>query len=382
MFRISLILAAELLLLSANGLSAQSATPSPRWVLHDVQHKVTAPPPPLEGKYSEVDGRRFVRIDPTSTRIWVLAFSQDGRYLAAGKDYGRIVIWDVAKRQVYCVIDTGTGGMKGVAISHDDQYIAASANGLTRITVWHIPDGKQVSSFAAGEMSVASMFFTHDPAVLVYSYSASTRSTMPNGTTVTTLTPAVDVVNPVTGNRIASFPSESWPVASNDGSTLMTESAGFVVLRSTSDWTEQKRLRKLTDFAHPVFLDLALGWYLFWDGTDDHRIVAARLSDGQMPPEAHLANLPQFSYLVPPFAAIAPRTGLVFGHGSGYLWVLDLKNGHTCLSPNQYTDGAALSPDGSLVAGAFDSPTATEDQEGAGVALWETASIAKSCHLK
>jgi WD40 repeat protein len=380
MVRISPLLSAIQLLLSANGLIAQSAMPPANWILNDVKHTVTAPPPPVEGKHTDVDGRIFTRIDPTPTRIWVLAFSQDGKFLAAGKDYGRIVIWDVAKNQVYCVIDAGTGGMNHVAISPDNQYVAGSSMASKQIMVWHIPDGKQVSSFPAGP--VANMFYTHDPAVFVYSYSALTSSTMPDGTTVTGGAPAIDVVNTLNGLRVVSFSGESWPVLSADGSTLMTEKSGSLILRRTADWSEQKSMPKLTDYAHPVFLDLARGWYLFWDGTDDHRVVAAQLSDGKMPQAVRLANLPQFSYLVPPVAAIDPRSGLVFGHGGGYLWALDLKTGQTCFSPNQHSEGAALSPDGSLVAGAFDSPNSTDDQSSAGVAIWKTKLIAKHCHLK
>lgn len=382
MFRIFCFLTASVALLTATGLTAQSVTPPANWILNDLQHVVSAPPPPAEGKYTEVDGRRFVRIDPTPTRIWTIAFSQDGRFLAAGKDYGRIVIWDVGEKRVSCVIDAGTGGMSRVAISPDDQFVAASGPGLRRVTLWHIPDGKQLNSFAAGEMTVTSMYFTHNPALLVYSYTASTTSTTTSGSIETRSTPAIDVVNPLTGVQVARFPGETWPVLSADGSTLMTEDGNNLILRDTADWTEQKRLAKLTPYAHPVFLDLARGWYLFWDATDDHRIVAARLSDGKMPEDVRLADLPQFSYLVPPFASIEPRSGLWFGHGSGSLWALNPKSGQTCLSPNQYSEAAALNPNGNLVASAFDSPMPTDDQKAAGIAIWKTASIAKHCRMK
>lgn len=378
MFQTPLVLILGTLVSLGAGLRAQQF-PAPDSKLHDAKHKITAPPPPAEGKYTEVDGRRFVRIDPSPTRIWALAFSEDGKCLAAGKDYGRIVIWDVAKQRVYSVIESGTGSTVRVAISSDDQYVAASAMGLTQVTVWHIPDGKQVASIAPGKLPVESILFTHDPNLLIYSYSASDG---PDSSGVTHFLPTIDVLNPVTGARVASFPHESSPILSPDGTTLMTENSNNMILRSTSDWIEQKRLPRLTNFAHPVFLDLARGWYLFADGTDEHRVVVAKLNDGQMAQEVRLADLPKFSPQIPPFAQIEPKTGLVFGHGSGYLWALDLKNGQTCFSPNQLSEGAAMSPDGSLVASAFDSPTSTDDQDKAGIGIWKTQSIAKSCHLR
>jgi WD40 repeat protein len=377
MLRTALVLIAWTLVSLATDIRAQQF-PAPYLTLHDAKHKITAPPPPAEGKYQEVDGRRFVRIDPSPTRIWVLAFSQDGKFLAAGKDYGRIVIWDVAKKSVYSVVEAGTGSIVRVAISPDDQYVAATVMGIYQLMIWHIPDGKKVNSLAPSSM-IGNVLFSRDPSLLIYAYSAKVG---PDTSGFTHFVPTVDVVNPLTGAQVASFSSESSPILSADGANLMTESANNIVLRSTTDWKEQKRLPRLTHFAHPVFLDLTRGWYLFSDGTDDHRVVVARLDDGQMPQDVHLANLPNFSHYIPPFAEIEPKTGLVFGHGNGQLWVLNLKTGQTCFSPNLLSDGAAISPNGDIVASAFDSPASTDDQDEAGVGIWKTESIAQSCRLK
>lgn len=386
MFRISHTFAAALLLLSASCLTAQHDFPDANWTLNDLKHEVTAPPPPAEGKYTQVGDRQFVRIDPTPTRIGAIQFSRDGKFLAAAKDYGRIVIWDVEKKQVYCVIEAGTntaGEANRVAISPDDEYVTAWIMGKAEITVWHLPDGKQVNSFSHGKMaSVESISFIHDSATLIYAYTSSTSSTMPDGRAVTSLRPVIDIANPLTGAQVASWPGEKWPVLSADGSTLMTESGMDLILRNTSDWTEQKRLPRLTDYADPIFLDLARGWYLFWDDTDDHRFVVAQISDGKMAQSVRLANLPKFHFRVQPLAAVEPRSGLVYGHGGERLWAWDPKNGDTCFSPEEYSDVAALSPDGKLVASAFDSPTVTNDQNNAGVAIWKTKSVAKRCHLK
>ena len=67
-----------------------------------------------------------MRVDPTPTRINSLAFSKDGKLLAAAKDYGRIVVWDVTSKRVLCVIDTGFTRVGLVAISPDSHFVAAT----------------------------------------------------------------------------------------------------------------------------------------------------------------------------------------------------------------------------------------------------------------
>jgi hypothetical protein len=173
-------------------------------------------------------------------------------------------------------------------------------------------------------------------------------------------------------------------VLSTDDTTLMTVSSSAIILRNVSDWKQQKTLPKLTPYEWPVFVDTALGLYFFGDGTDSHLFVAARLSDGQMPPDVKLANLPKTTalYETAAFAAVDPHSGFAFGHSGDRLWALDLKTGKTCLSPDLFSASGAMSADGSILAGAIDSQTPTKDQKAAGVALWKTDAIAKACHLR
>lgn len=55
----------------------------------------------------------------TPTSINVLSFGQSGTLLAAGKDFGRVVVWNVVTRKVVRAIETGQGIIHAVAISPD-----------------------------------------------------------------------------------------------------------------------------------------------------------------------------------------------------------------------------------------------------------------------
>jgi hypothetical protein len=370
MFRLGFALLLGMMLPIVAQLHAQKSFPSPNLELHDDAFKVNQPPSPAEGKYQVQEGRVFVRVDPTPTRINALAFSGDGKLLAAAKDFGRIVVWDVKGKGVFCAIDTGFNRVGLIAISPDAHFIAATQLTGGGLKIWQIPVGKLVSSIDAGNLAISRLTYASNPERLIFSTNYNSLGT--------------SVVDPSSGAHVASFPDERMPVLSTDGNTLMTVTGSTVVLRSVKDWAQQKTLPKLTPYEWPVFIDTALGLYLFGDGTDSHLFVAARLSDGQMPPDAKLANLPKSNalYETSAFAAIDPHSGLVFGHSGDQLWALSLKTGQTCLSRDLFSASGALSPDGSLLAGAEDTPTPTGNQKAAGVAIWETNRLAERCHLR
>src|SRR5712691_6490507 len=61
----------------------------------------------------------------TPTTINVLSFGKNGALLAAGKDFGRVVVWDVANKKFLCAVETGQGIVHAVAISPDGQTLAS-----------------------------------------------------------------------------------------------------------------------------------------------------------------------------------------------------------------------------------------------------------------
>lgn len=350
-------------LLLPGSLFAQHSFPSPFTRLHDVKFESPkGPHPKAAGKLFVLNGRP-VALPLTSTQINSLAFSEDGKLLAAGKEHGRLVIWDVTSQQVVSVIDTSFQSVGRVAFSPDNQFIAAAATSGPSISIWHISGGESAVTLQNTHANVLQLFYAQPNLLFVFSGST-------------------DGFDTASGKLVRSFLGERTPVLSNDGSTLVTVKDSTIVVRNTRDWTIERTLPKLTPPERPVFWDTARGTFLFEDFTDDHVIVAARASDGQLLPEAKLSNLPKSWLSFYDFGAIDPNTSLVFGHSAGQLWALDLKTGKTCLSPQLLSDSAALSPDGNLLAGAIEPATPTDDQKQAGVELWKTADLAKACDMR
>jgi WD40 repeat protein len=363
MTRTRFVLSMSICLLLPGSLLAQRSFPSPVIKLHDVKFKPADPSRHGAVKLGILNGQ-MSKIPPTLTQINSLAFSHDGNLLAAGKEYGRLVVWDVASQQIVCIVDTGFASVGQVAISPDNQLIAAAAESGPGIKLWHIPDGQLAATLENTHANVLRLLYTQNPNLLIV-FSGPT-----------------DVFDSASGKLVVSFAGERDPVLSIDGSTLLTLKGSQIVLRNTREWAVERTLPKLTESERPVFLDTTQGLFLFEDFTDAHLFVAARTSDGQMLPDEKLSNLPKSWLDFYDFAAIDPQTGIVFGHSSGQLWALDLKSGKTCLSQQLNNVNGALSPDGRLVAGAFEPSTPNDDQKEAGVNIWKTDVLASACHMQ
>lgn len=350
------------LLLTAT-LCAQRSFPSPSIQLHDENFrapKLSHPEPP---RFVITGAHPFV-LRSTATTINSLAFSQDGKLLAAGKNYGRLVVWDVASQKVARLIDTGFANVGRIAFSPDNGFIAAAATSGPTVKVWRLLDGQLTATLDNTRANVLELMYLRD----------SHRLIVFSGPT--------EVFDAESGKVIVSFPDDRDPLISSDGSTLLTMAGAQLVLRNTADWAIEQTLPKLTQSERPVFLDAKQGMFLFEDMSDDHVFVAARTSDGQLLPGVKLANLPKAWLSFDDDAAIDPHTGLIFGHSAGQLWALDLKTGKTCLSAQLWSSSGALSPDGNLLAGAYEPQTATDDQKQGGVELWKTSDLAKACHMQ
>jgi len=102
---------------------------------------------------------------PGNPPVTGVAFSPDGKLLAAGADRGTVRLWNPAIDQAVGVplpADTGrTGGVNGVAFSPDGKLVAI-ANGDGTVRLWHLATGR-----AAGNPILASIDPTVDtgPAV-------------------------------------------------------------------------------------------------------------------------------------------------------------------------------------------------------------------------
>ncbi len=350
-------------LLLPTALCAQRSFPSPSIKLHDENFKTAKPSRPGPPRFVVSGPHPFV-VPSSALTINSLAFSQDGKLLAASKNYGRLVVWDIATQKAARLIDTGFASVGRIAFSPEDEFIAAAAASGPTVKIWRLLDGQLTATLDNPHSNVLELMYPQ----------GSRRLIVFSGPT--------EVFDTDSGKLIESFPDDRDPVVSSDRSTLLTTAGAQLVLRSTSEWTIERTLPKLTQSERPVFLDMKQGAFVFEDMSDDHVFVVARTSDGQILPVVKLANLPKTWLSFDDNAAIDPHTGLMFGHSGGQLWALDLKTGKTCVSEQSWSNSGALSPDGSLLAGAYEPEAAEDDQKQGGVELWRTSDLAKACHMQ
>jgi len=96
----------------------------------------------------------------TPTTINVLSFGKNGALLAAGKDFGRVVAWDVANKKFRCAVETGQGIVHAVAISPDGQTLATAGEGDNfKLKLWHLPDGKLIRTYDSSAGFIHSVDF-------------------------------------------------------------------------------------------------------------------------------------------------------------------------------------------------------------------------------
>ena len=101
--------------------------------------------------------------DPGSKGVGSVAFSPDGRILAAGDFNGRTYLWDVATGKLAAALaDPGGKGVNPVAFSPDGRILAAGDfNGRTYL--WDVATGKLAAALAdPGSKSVDSVAFSPD----------------------------------------------------------------------------------------------------------------------------------------------------------------------------------------------------------------------------
>lgn len=347
---------------SATAVLGQSAFPRPKFKLFDVKHQEPKPEKLTPSDYQVQEGRVFVRVLPSATRTNVLSFSPDGTLLAAGKDYGRVVVWDVSRKAFFLALDTGQGSVVGLAISPDNQLMATVTRGAGGIALWHLPDGKLVHQLPT-TFPAQFMAFTRGSSSLVIFETANAH---------------VYVMDAATGDHKEDLTEEHWPALSSDGNTLMSGAGSELVLRRTDDWKILQRLPKPTPYVRPTSLDPQSDTYIYVDPTDEHSFVAVHLSTGALYPNPRHIDLPRFKEMKPYFASLDPKTGLVFGYTGDQLWAWNYETGKDCVSETLPNATGALSANGHLVAKAIDEG----DNNKVGVALWETESVARACKLK
>jgi WD40 repeat protein len=349
-----------ILVCSASFTAAQTAKsfPTPGSMLRDAKHKEPKSGVQL-GPGNTLTIQQGVG---TPTTINVLSFGKNGTLLAAGKDFGRVVVWDVVNRKFLCAIETGQGVVRAVAISPDGQTIATAGEGdQFSLKLWHLPDGQLTKRYTSFGGYILSAAFGPNGTWMVFSDNTSTTR----------------VLDLTTGKQLLELKETHSPILSPDAIILMVVSKTEFTLWNTSDWTKLRTLPRAPVYAIPLALNPGTDRFVL---TSSGAFLLAKLSTGELSPSTPAQPLPKFNGAAGGFAAFdTSGPYLLFGHSDARLWAWDSRNGQTCTSEVLYSESGALNPDGSLLAGAKDNSILAQGQSPDGVLLWDTKHLAAKC---
>ena len=102
------------------------------------------------GLWDVATGRRTAVLAEGSGTVYAVAFSPDGKTLAAGESGGRVGLWDVATGRPTAALNEGSP-VYGVAFSPDGKTLAAGDSG-GRVGLWDVATGRRTAVLAEGSL--------------------------------------------------------------------------------------------------------------------------------------------------------------------------------------------------------------------------------------
>jgi WD40 repeat protein len=94
--------------------------------------------------------------------IYGLAFSLDGRLLAAGSDDSELQIWDVSGRKFLYSLNIGDGDVSNPAFSPNSEIVAAGTYGDGTVSLVDTSSGKIISQLQVSDLGCGSVAFSPD----------------------------------------------------------------------------------------------------------------------------------------------------------------------------------------------------------------------------
>jgi WD40 repeat protein len=330
------------------------AFPTPDIILHDEKHKE-----PKSGVQLQGGQLTIMSGVGTPTVINAFSFSADGNTLAAAKDFGRVVIWNVAKKKFLRALETSQGIVDAVAVSPDGKTVTTSGKGDDfSVKTWDVATGKILKELRNNQAPILTLEYDDTGQSLVVSDNAG----------------VVRAFNVSGWEPSFTLNGVHAPMMAQDRKSLVTVDEKEIATWSCASWSkvQAKPIPKgfpLLVAAHTG--EDRLGVYQF------KRMRIMRGSTGEVLLERADFFPKNFTWR-PTFAGFSSDGTLLYASMDDRLWLWNIEKNQACSTPTMYSGTASVSPDGHWLAGAKDDSIVSKERTD-GVWIWDTRHLATSC---
>lgn len=350
------VLASGSLLSQSTSGSAPKSFPKPDIALRDAKHKEPKSGVQLSG------GNLTIQTGVgTPTTINVLSFSDSGELIAAGKDFGRVVLWNTQPQRFLRAIETDQGIVSAVALSPDGKTLATGGDqDESSVKLWDVASGKLIKRLDLGGGNIAWLEINHSGRWMVVKHNGGSLA----------------VVEIDTGKPVLTLQDGLAARFSADGTTLIEEDKKEFGIWDTANW--QKKATLPRPEGSPLLLAVNAGAdrvaVLQRSG-----IRVLRLSTGET--ISGLADvLPKTKTGMVRAVTLNADGSVLYASIDDHLWVWDTRSNEICVSPVMYSSGGALSGDGRWLAGSKDDSILSSERTD-GVWVWDTAHLTSGCGI-
>jgi WD40 repeat protein len=339
----------------ANGVPR--AFPTVDFVLRDSPHKE-----PKSGVQLSPGGQLTIATGVgTPTVINALALSKDAKVIAAGKDFGRVVLWDMAERKFLRALDTNQGIVSAVSLSPDGKVVATGGdrdNGSVKI--WEVSSGRLLWTFKQSRGAIQKLFFNSEGDWLVIEDNAA----------------AVYVVSMADQKPVVELSGIHAVAISQEGQALMTADGKEFAIWSPPAWTKTQSIPMSKSFSLLLGVNVAADKFAVYESRS---VRIAPLSTGQVTLDRADLVPKNFTWR-PTFGEFDSDGAVLYLSLNDRLLVLDANKGEVCSGPVMYSGAAALSRNGQWFVGAKDDSILSKERTD-GIWVWNTTRLLSNCGL-